>query len=233
MQAPAALRPRSFGLMRSIPPPDPVEAAIAALPGSLRALADRGIPRRYRKNVTLIEEGSQGDTLHLVLIGKVKACSIDHRDREIIYGVYGPGDYVGEMSLDGGPRSASVITLEPTTCLVLTRASLLAHIAEHPEFAFELLARVIQRARLATASARSMALLDVYGRLRQLLLALSVREADQTRWIAERPTHADFAARVGCSREMISRLLKDLYEGSYLRNEGQGLRLLRDPPSAW
>ncbi len=205
----------------------------AALSPSLRLLASRGVMRRYRKQVTLIEEGTYGDTLYLVLAGKVKACSIDHRDREIIYGIYGPGDYVGEMSLDGGPRSASVIALEPTTCVLLTRMTLQAHIAEHPAFAFELLARVIQRARLATASARSMALMDVYGRLVQLLESLAVPQDDHTRFIAERPTHAELAARVGCSREMISRLLKDLVKGRYITIEARGLRLLRPLPTAW
>lgn len=218
-----------------MPPPSPagLEAAYAALDPSLRPLAERGVVSRYRKHARLIEEGTQGDTLYLVLAGKVKACSIDHRDREIIYGIYGPGDYVGEMSLDGGPRSASVIALEPTTCVLLTRHTLQAHIAEHPAFAFELLARVIRRARLATASARSMALMDVYGRLVQLLESLAVTQGDQPRFIAERPTHAEMAARVGCSREMISRLLKDLTQGGYIAIEGRGLVLLRPLPTAW
>lgn len=215
------------------PVPVGLDAAFAALAPSLRPLAERGVVGRYRKHTRLIEEGTHGDTLYLVLVGKVKACSIDHRDREIIYGVYGPGDYVGEMSLDGGPRSASVIALEPTTCVLLTRVTLQAHIAQHPEFAFELLARVIRRARLATASARSMALLDVYGRLVQLLESLAVPQADGSRLIPERPTHAETAARVGCSREMISRLLKDLEKGGYVAIVGRGLQLLRPLPTAW
>ena len=210
-----------------------LDEAFAALGPSLRTLAARGVVSHYRKHALLIEEGSHGDTLYLVLTGKVKACSIDHRDREIIYGVYGPGDYVGEMSLDGGPRSASVIALERTSCVVLTRISLQAHIAEHPEFAFELLSRVIRRARVATASARSMALLDVYGRLVQLLESMAVTRPDGSRHIPERLTHAEIAARVGCSREMVSRLLKDLEKGGYITLDGRGLTLLRPLPTGW
>ncbi|WP_163071511.1 Crp/Fnr family transcriptional regulator, partial [Acinetobacter baumannii] len=86
--------------------------------------------------------------------------------REITYGVYGPGEYVGEMSLDGGPRSASVITEEACRLVMVTRASLLTHISEHPEFAFELLTKVIRRARAATLSTKQLALNDVYGRLK-------------------------------------------------------------------
>lgn len=215
------------------PPADRSDPALAGLPEPLQALAARGVVRRHRKHAVLIEEGTLGDTLHLILKGQVKACSIDQRDREIIYGIYGPGDYVGEMSLDGGPRSASVIALEATTCVVLTRMSLKAHIAEHPEFAFELLARVIKRARLATESARNMALMDVYGRLVHLLKSLALPQPDGTWMLTERVTHATLAARVGCSREMVSRLMKDLVDGGYIIRDGPGYRILRDLPAAW
>jgi CRP/FNR family transcriptional regulator, cyclic AMP receptor protein len=115
---------------------------------------------------------------------------------------------------------------------VLTRQSLREHIAAEPEFAFELIARVARRARIATQSARSMALLDVYGRVVQLLESLAEVQPDGTRAIAERLTHAEIASRVGCSREMVSRLMKDLEAGGYLRTQG-GLRLLRSLPARW
>ncbi len=207
--------------------------AYAALPEALRPLAERGELRSYRKGTLVIEEGSQGDLLYLLLRGKVKAFSIDDRDREITYGVYGPGDYFGEMSLDGGPRSASVITLEATRCAVLTRHSLHLHIAQYPEFAFELLSRVIRRARLATANARSLALLDVYGRLVQTLEGLAQPQADGTRLVGERLTHADLASRVGCSREMVSRLLKDLERGGHIWLKGKQWVLAARLPARW
>ncbi len=204
----------------------------ATLPASLRALAERGTPRSYRKGTLIIEEGSHGDTLYVLLAGRVKAFSSDARGREVVYGVYGPGDYFGEMSLDGGPRSASVIADSACTCAVLTRQSLREHIAAEPEFAFELIARVARRARVATQSARSMALLDVYGRVVQLLESLAQVQPDGTRLIGERLTHAEIASRVGCSREMVSRLMKDLEAGGYLTTAG-GLRLYRTLPSRW
>jgi CRP/FNR family cyclic AMP-dependent transcriptional regulator len=202
-------------------------------PEDLRTLVARGEPRRYRKGTLLIQEGDIGETLFIVLSGRVKSFSADERDREIVYGVYGPGEYLGEMSLDGGPRSASVITLEPTVCAVITRKTLREHIAAKPEFAFELLSRVIRRARLATQSARNMALLDTYGRLAVLLHELSEPQADGTRRIAEKLTHAALASRVGCSREMISRLMKDLERGGYLVWQGRVLSLPRPLPAHW
>ena len=209
--------------------PDPF-----ALPnGGLARLVANGPQRRYRKGMHLINEGEHGDTLFVILSGRVRAYSVDLRDREITYGVYGPGETLGEMSLDGGPRSASVVALEPTCCALVTRETLLVHIASHPEFALELLAKVIARARMATLSARNMALLDVYGRVIQLLETLAVAQPDGTRLIEERLTHAEIASRVGCSREMVSRLMKDLEVGAYVRSEQRRLLLLRQLPSRW
>lgn len=200
------------------------------LPDSLRGLAARGTPRRYRKGTLLIQEGDHSDTLFIVVSGRVKAFSMDHRDREITFGSYGPGEYLGEMSLDGGPRSASVITLEATTCMVVTREALRAHIAADPDFAFELLKRVIRRARLATDSARNLALLDVYGRMIKVLHDLSEGEPPR---IAARPTHQELANRVGASREMISKLMKDLARGGYVANDGRGMVIVRPLPASW
>jgi CRP/FNR family transcriptional regulator, cyclic AMP receptor protein len=213
----------------SVPPP-----STDTLPAPLRTLAARGEPRRYRKGMHLIQEGDHSDTQFILLAGRVKAYSIDEvRDREIVYGVYGPGEYIGEMSLDGGPRSASVIALEATVCVIVTRQTLREHIAADPEFAFELLARVIRRARLATESARNMALLDVYGRLIKLIDTMAVTQADGVRLVPERLKQREIASRVGCSREMVSRLMKDLETGGYVVAWERGWVIRRPPPPRW
>ena len=213
-------------------PLDPFPHSVVAS-DSLRALARRGEVRQYRKGVVLIQEGDRSDLLYIVLSGSVKAYSIDSRDREITYGTYGPGEYLGEMSLDGGPRSASVITLLATRCAVVTRHTLREHISAHPEFAFELLERVIRRVRVLTENARGLALLDVYGRLVRLLNVLAVENGDGRRVIDPRPTHQDLASRVGASREMVSKLLKDLVRGGYVREEGRTLVIEITLPSSW
>jgi CRP/FNR family cyclic AMP-dependent transcriptional regulator len=220
--------------MALAPPAADPSSLLASLPEALRTLAARGVQRSFRKGTLIIEEGSHGDTLYLLLRGRVKAFSSDARGREVTYGVYGAGDYFGEMSLDGGPRSASVIVEQACTCAVLTRQTLHEHIAAEPAFAFELIGRVIRRARLATQSARSMALLDVYGRLVQLLDSLARSDGNGARVIDERPTHLEIAARLGCSREMVSRLFKDLERGGYCRPLPRGqLLLVRPLPPRW
>lgn len=206
----------------------PIDAEFLTLPPSLRLLAARGIARSHRKNVVLIEEGSLGDNLYLILSGSLRAFSSDTRGREITYGIYGPGEYVGEMSLDGSPRSASVITETASRCVMVTRASLLTHISEHPEFAFELLTKVIRRARAATLSAKQLALNDVYGRLKNLIDGLS----GDGRHIEL--THQAMAQRLGCSREMVSRVVKDLEQGGYLKRLGAGEYVrLKELPTRW
>ena len=209
------------------------EALIGALPATLQPLARQGSLHHYRKGALLVEEGGSGDTLYILLQGRIRAFSADLRGREITYGQYAAGEYIGEMSLDGGPRSASVEALEPSLCAVVTRQTLMAHIAREPAFAFELLAKVIRRARAATLSARQMALEDAYGRLKALLESAAEPQPDGTRLVPGRMTHREIAARLGCSREMVSRLMKDLVGGGYLAERERGIELVGGLPPRW
>lgn len=214
-------------------PGSATDELIAVLSPSLRALALRGHVRSYKKSTIVLSEGDLGDTLFIILRGSVRAFSTDENGREITYGTIGTGDYFGEMSLDGGARSASVITLEPTTCAVITRAAVREHLAEEPEFALELVAQVIRRARLATETARSIALLDVYGRV------VATLEGEQGPARPEAPiviapiTHQSLASRVGASREMVSRLLKDLEKGGYIELGIKRITLRKKLPARW
>jgi len=205
-----------------------------ALSESVRALARRGVPRPYRKGTLLIQEGEFGDTIYVILAGRLRAFGSDIRsDREITYGSYGPGEYVGEMGLDGGPRSASVIAEEDSTCAMLTRRSLEAHLAENPEFAFELIAKLIRRARAATLSAKQLALNDVYGRLKSMLDAQAVDRGDNTRIVGRRMTHKEMARHLACTREMVSRVMTELQKGGYVEAGADGLVLRRALPARW
>jgi CRP/FNR family cyclic AMP-dependent transcriptional regulator len=199
----------------------------------VRELAARGDLRRYRKGSILIHEGDTGETMFIVLSGRVKVYCTDPNDKEITFGVFGAGEYFGEMALDGGTRSASVITQLPSTCSVVTRAALLAYIAQRPEFSLQLLSKVIRRLRLATRDARNLAFIDVYGRLTRLLQELATPQADGTARINERITHQEIASRLGCSREMVSRILKDLESGGYIRVVDRRIVLVNKLPQRW
>ncbi|WP_053076633.1 Crp/Fnr family transcriptional regulator [Caenimonas sp. SL110] len=209
------------------------EKLLTGLNPSLRALALRGTSRSYRKNTVIVNEGEVGESLFILLEGRVKVFSNDQDGREITYNVVEAGDYFGEMWLDGGPRSASVMTIEPCICSVVGRAALREHLADEPEFALDLVAQVIRRARAATETARNMALLDVYGRV---VVAL---ESHQGPARADAPitltqiTHQNIASRVGASREMVSRLLKDLEKGGYIELGVKRITLLKKLPARW
>ncbi len=200
------------------------------------ALAQRGLQRRYRRGTLLIQEGETGDTLYIVLEGKLRAFLSDENGKELTLGTYGPQEYVGEMSLDGGPRSAHVEAMTSSVCSVVSRDQLLVYISEQPEFAFELMGRLIRRARLATESARSVALIDVYGRLVRLLnqnLADPPDTASLERPLLERMTHQQMAQHLACSREMVSRLLKDLETGGYISVRDRWIWVLKPLPARW
>ena len=219
--------------MSSLTPSD--EGLYAHLTPDLRTLALRGTVRSYAKKTVILNEGDMGDSLFVLLKGSVKVFAMDETGREITYGKILAGDYFGEMSLDGGPRSASVMTLEPCTCAVLSRADVSEHLVDDPGFAINLVAQVIRRARAATEAARSMALLDVYSRLVKVLenpdeVLASDAEGKVT---LESVTHQDIASRVGASREMISRLLKDLEKGGYIEMGTKRITVVKKLPSRW
>jgi CRP/FNR family cyclic AMP-dependent transcriptional regulator len=209
------------------------EKQLATLTPGLRALAYRGVPRVYQKNTIVVAENDPGDTLFVLLKGRVRAYSSDVDGRELTYGTIETGDYFGEMSLDGGPRSASVITLESCLCAVVDRAKVRAYLAEDSEFAMSLINEVIRRARAATESARSMALLNVYGRVVALLESYGGAGTAEEPVLIFPVTHQDLASRVGASREMVSRLLKDLEKGKYLQLGVKRITLVNKLPTRW
>ena len=215
----------------------PADAAIARQDAALRpaqsTLATRGKRRIYRKGTLLIEEGDQGDSVFFILSGRVKVFATDDEGREFVHSILGAGDYFGEMSLDGGPRSASVITMEPTECAVLGKADVRARMAADPDFAFELLTTAIGRAREATRVARGLALGGVYSRLAAFLEITARPGADGVRIIGDVLTQQEIASRIGSSREMVSRIMKDLETGGYIEIRARHIVLTRALPLKW
>jgi CRP/FNR family transcriptional regulator, cyclic AMP receptor protein len=210
-----------------------LEESINKFPPAMATLARQGHVQRYKKGIVLITEGEHGDNLYVVLQGSVKSYSTDGEGHEVVYSTSGPGEYFGEMSLDGGPRSASVMTLAPTVCAVITRQELEAHLLSEPAFALQMMTQIIARARLATQAARSMALYDIYGRMIRYFETLGEVQADGSRLLPEKLTQQDIANRVGSSREMISRILRDLETGGYISVVHRRITILKKLPAKW
>jgi CRP/FNR family transcriptional regulator, cyclic AMP receptor protein len=199
----------------------------------VRGLAALGRVRSYPTNTVFITEGDSSDSVFVVLSGKVKIFIADNEGHEMILDIQGPGEYVGEMALDGKPRSASVMTLEHTTFSVVARDPIREAIRQNPDFALEIISRIIDRARLATNSVKDLALLDVYGRVARLLLNLGVEQEGGKLLIPEKLTQQEIAERVGASRDMVSRIFRDLTAGGYITVENRYITINKKPPARW
>jgi len=198
----------------------------------LVALAERTVTRNYPKQAIIVNEGDESDSLYLILSGRVKIYLADEHGKELILAIKGPGQYFGEMVLDGEARSASVMTLEPSQFVCLPRADFKAFLLSHPEVSLQVIQNLIHVARGLNRNVRNLAMLDVYGRVARVLLELAV-ERDGKLVIPERLTQKDIAARVGASREMINRILRDLTAGGYVSVEAGCITIKKAPPARW
>ncbi len=212
---------------RKDPSPDEVLSE-----AELEAVARRAVTRTFPKNTVVVSEGDGTDSLYIIVSGRIRIFVSDEKGKEIVLGNAGPGEYFGEMVLDEGPRSASVMTLEPTRFLVVPKEDFMEFVAKSPEFSLHLIRKLIRRARALTNNVKSLALMDVYGRVARMLLELAV-ERDGALVIEGRPTQQEMANRVGASREMISRILTDLASGGYITVARDRITIARALPRAW
>jgi CRP/FNR family cyclic AMP-dependent transcriptional regulator len=208
-------------------------SSIVLLEPVLREIAERGNVKRYPAHTVLITEDDAADTLYIILSGRVKVYASNESGKDVILSVLAAGDLVGEMAIDGGSRSASVMTLEPTSCAVVAGADLRAFIVAHPDFAHHLILKLSARVRWLTGRVKSLALQDVYGRVVALLQATSDPDGAQRRIVTQKMTQQDIAEHVGSSREMVSRIFKELTVGGYIDVERGRIRILKTPPVAW
>jgi CRP/FNR family cyclic AMP-dependent transcriptional regulator len=198
----------------------------------LRDFAQHAVTRIFPKNTVVVREGDRTDSLYIVVAGRVKIYISDDNGKEIVLSESGSGEYFGEMVLDEGPRSASVMTLEPTQFLVVPKEDFKEFLAKSPEFSLHLIRRLIKRVRALTNDVKSLALMDVYGRVARLLLDLAV-ERDGVLVIEGPPTQQEIASRVGASQKMVDGILKDLSEGGYIAVEGDRIAIARALPRTW
>jgi len=178
-----------------------------------------GVKKSFPKNTLLMSEGSRGESLYVVQQGKVKVFLCDPDGKEVILSILGPGDFIGEMALiDDEPRSAGVMTMEAVEFFIISKADFRNCLAKDPELAANLVKGLCQRLRAADRHIESLALMDVYGRVARTLLQLA-EHADGRLVINQRLTHKDIGNMVGASREMVSRIFRDLVNAGYIRVE--------------
>ncbi|MCW5622073.1 MAG: cyclic nucleotide-binding domain-containing protein [Burkholderiales bacterium] len=198
----------------------------------IKALAALGTVRSYAKNTILVQEGDRSDQVYVVLAGKLKVYLADSEGKEIIVNMLGVGQYFGEMALEGDPRSASVMTLEPSRLSIVEREQFKRFLASNPEAAYALIVTLIRRARNLTRAVGDLALLDVYGRVARLLLE-NAREENGPTVVTQRMTQQEIGRRVGASREMVWRILDDLRQGGYIGLQDGRIVICQPLPKRW
>ncbi len=199
----------------------------------LQHIASCAVTRNYPKNSILITEGDQSDSLYIIENGRVKIFLNDENGKEVILNILGPNEYFGELAmLDESPRSASVMTLEPSRFSIISKADFDACLDSHPEIAVQLIRALAARIRALTENVRELALHDVYERVASLLLKMA-QEQDGNQVISQKLTHQEIANMVGASREMVSRIMKDLVTGGYIESHAKQVTLLKKLPAHW
>ena len=172
--------------------------------------------RRYPAKSTIIYAGDQGDTLYYIIKDSVTVVIEDDSDgKEMILAYLNPGDFVGEMGLfDQEHRSAWIRT--KTECEVgeISYGKFIELSHKHPEFLFAISKQIAQRLRDTTRKVSDLAFLDVTGRVARTLLDLCKEPDAMTHpdGMQIKITRQEIGRIVGCSREMVGRVLKDLEE---------------------
>jgi CRP/FNR family cyclic AMP-dependent transcriptional regulator len=199
----------------------------------LETVAKHAVTKTFPRNTIVVNEGDISNSLYVIISGKVKVYLSDEEGKEIVINTHGPGEYFGELALfDNQTRSASVITAEKTCLSIISKGAFENSVDRHPQIALKVIRGLVRRLRGATENVKSLALMDVYGRVARLLLQLA-EERDGVLSIEEKLTQQDIADRVGSSREMISRILKDLKIGGYIDVQDKQITISETLPERW
>lgn len=182
--------------------------------------------RSFPRNAFILRAGEETDALYIILSGRVKVLIPDDEGHEVILSMLGPHDFFGEMGLlDDLPRSASVETVEPCEAVRLSKAGFTNILKDNFELAMLIIRNLVKRLRDADRKIESLALIDVYGRVARLLLDMA--ENVEGKWVVPRaPPKQEIARMIGASREMVSRVVKDLHRKGLIRAEKRRIYVL-------
>lgn len=193
------------------------------------SVADAVVKRRFKRGETIVEQGKKSNALFILLNGRARVITADGRGREVILATLAPGDHIGEMSLiDNEPHSATVRAEVQTDVLMLGRLEFARCLPENSSMAYAIMRGLVQRLRQADRKIESLALMDVYGRVARSLLEAAVESSDGELLIRDKISRQDIAKMVGASREMVSRVMKDLEERGFIKTQETGLVLVKE-----
>ena len=187
----------------------------------VRAIVRKSVGR----NARIIGAGDPTDSLYIIISGRLKVMMSDEQGREVILSILSPGEFFGEMGLlDDSPRSASVVTLEACELLTISKADFKRSLADNFELSLMVMRGLVKRLRDADQKIGSLALMDVYGRVARLLLEMA-EDINGEKVVVKKLSKQDIAKMIGASREMVSRVMKDLQHGGYIEVRGRSIAL--------
>ena len=193
----------------------------------LRTLTTMVTRRGAARSTTIMAGGDAIDSLYIVLSGRLKVMMSNSDGKEVILSILGPGEFFGEMGLiDDEPRSASVVTIEACELLAIAKRDFKNCLLQNSEMSTAVMRGLVRRLREADRKIGSLALLDVYGRVARLLLDMA-ENVNGEKIVTKRLPKQDIAKMIGASREMVSRVMKDLQTGGYIEMRGSSI-VLRD-----
>ena len=208
----------------------------------LEQLAQHARELNFRKHTVLINEGDPGECMYIIKTGSVKVFVSDEDGRELVLYEQGMGAVIGDISLlDDAPRSASVITQEASSALMIGKQAFLDCLRESPDTAINIIRSLTARLRDATEGSRRLALDNVYRRLADKLHELAGvdpevgvdKDAEQHPGLPKKYSHQELGNMIGASREMVGKIMAELIKGEYVKVQDGRLQLLRKLPRNW
>lgn len=193
-------------------------------------LAGQIVVMAYARGETVIDEGTRGRDVFLLLSGQLLANRFSATGHEIGYRRLAPGDHFGELAaLDGGPRSINIVAVADARVAVLPAATFHALLDTEPALARQLLAGLAGRVRELSDRLFEAGAIDTRGRVAAQLIRLAVANdaSGDGATLAPAPTHAELAALVGGQRETVTRALSQLADSGVIAKAGRAL-IIRD-----
>ncbi len=198
----------------------------------LASFASLATIRKFKKNTLVIHQGDETDSLYIVREGKLKVVIGDENGRELTLKILREGDSFGELALFGEfPRSASVMSLTDSSTFVISKTSYMAYLQKNPHVSLVLMKSLANMVRETTGDLTNIALSDVYGRLVHILEKYALQHEGLT--VVPKFTHREIASMIGSSREMVSKILKDLEKGEYILPDNQHYVVQKKLPAQW
>jgi CRP/FNR family cyclic AMP-dependent transcriptional regulator len=185
--------------------------------------------RAFGKGIIIFHKDSPGRTLYIIESGKVRTFILSEYGQELTLNIHGPGDALGELALlDGKPRSAGAVTLEPTVTFTWDRDDFQRHLRAYPQLALSLVEMLAARLRYTTTQTQCLTFLEVDGRVAAKLIELAERFGVQRQGLEVEMalTQGEFASWVGTTRESVNKALRSLCDRGLIDISVQTVRIL-------